>query len=212
MQHRAKLILYEIYKSIKCFKDVLILIRNTNSSFISIFSNLFIDQIYIYKGLINVFFYLDKLSLTQNITKNTNNSLFFLTYSQAYLAYFQVQFATQGYVKNKLRCPQCRHRRHKRNRNVDDDVNTISYQHRRHCYVDIIDSTMGTEHERAYCPRFFQKHNAKIRHSIKKTRTQIQIEERFPCDCFCVGRIFSRKLNFHSRDRISGSILLLSCL
>ena len=56
MQHRVKLILYEIYKSIKCYKDVLILIRNTNSSYISIFSNLFIDQIYIYKGLINVFF------------------------------------------------------------------------------------------------------------------------------------------------------------
>ena len=33
------------------------------------------------------------------------------------------------------------------NGNDDDDVNSISYQHRWHCDVDNIDSTMETGHE-----------------------------------------------------------------
>ena len=45
MQHRVKMILYRIYKSIKCFKNVLTLIRKTNSSYISKLTNLCILKI-----------------------------------------------------------------------------------------------------------------------------------------------------------------------
>ena len=38
--------------------------------------------------------------------------------------------------------------------NDDDDVNSMSYQYRRHCDVDNIDSTMGTGYEWICCGRW----------------------------------------------------------
>ena len=78
-----------------------------------------------------------------------------------------------GYVKNTMRCLRCQQ---KGSGDYDGDVNSIFYEHRRHCDVNNINSTMGIQHAwKSEQFRFAHYNNAEIR----KFRTEATCKRKF---------------------------------